>query len=411
MDSGTDSAAQAPTADGDDVFVFGSGAEEDDEGSCDSSVCFCCDNEGNKESPKREVKNKNYTEVFVVKDGHAAADSPICQGHLKDLAEHGGKITELTIQTEYASSKDRLSFTEDIVFPHLETLTLVCVEVDILHLTSENMPKLKSIDLSNLSDIILDLSLPELRSFNAEHSNLCGKENAFGLSISRCPKLEIIYTYKFRFLAGKNFCVLPSCTSLTLYRSECTESLEILYAPKLTDLSVRAAYHLHHLRLWDVPFATMEDVEMLVEREERALNLARKKTGAYEKSFKQLSKEEKIKWAIERNWVSDESEMEYMRDAFEESLERMFMVEYNAQSENLISSYLDIIRTRSPPPREKKCEECGAIPPRLKSSYYAVGASRLGFAAKNVRKRIGRADIRKSVARHSMVRIVCPRAM
>uniref|UniRef100_A0A0G4HEH0 Uncharacterized protein n=1 Tax=Chromera velia CCMP2878 TaxID=1169474 RepID=A0A0G4HEH0_9ALVE len=78
-----------------------------------------------------------------------------------------------------------------------------------------------------------------------------GFDNGFGLCMSSCPKLEKIHTYKFRMLSGENCLSLPNCTSLSLHRSECTESIQILHAPKLVDLNLQAAYEMKTVRVWD----------------------------------------------------------------------------------------------------------------------------------------------------------------
>ena len=56
---------------------------------------------------------------------------------------------------------------------------------------------------------------------------------------------------------------------LCSYRCECSDSLEILSAPKLTELSVRASYDLSNLRLEDFAAATVEDVERMCAAEEK----------------------------------------------------------------------------------------------------------------------------------------------
>lgn len=120
--------------------------------------------------------------------------------------------------------------------------------------------------LSTPSDdgLRFDLALPQLRKFCAQHVMVDGPGD-FGLSLSRCPRLEEVETYKFRCLSGDNFTILPACKRLSLYRSECTDSIEVLSAPKLESLSVRAAYSLRHVRLWDLPCEVLvEDVEVLV---------------------------------------------------------------------------------------------------------------------------------------------------
>ena len=106
----------------------------------------------------------------------------------------------------------------DIVLPSLVRLCLSCVYVRVLKLTSDNTPKLERIDLFNLTEdvSVFYLDLPELKYFSAEHTYINAARNSFGLSLSRCPKLEHVDTYKFRGMSGRNFCVLPNCESIDL---------------------------------------------------------------------------------------------------------------------------------------------------------------------------------------------------
>lgn len=123
-------------------------------------------------------------------------------------------MVSLSISGE--GSEEALSFAE-VRMPQLVDLTLGGVRIESLKLTSANMPSLRTLDLSSIDELALfDLELPELRMFTAEHTMLGGPDNSFGLSMSRCPKLERIYGYKFRYLSGRNFCVLPSCETITL---------------------------------------------------------------------------------------------------------------------------------------------------------------------------------------------------
>ena len=117
---------------------------------------------------------------------------------------------------EDGDGTDALSFAE-VRLPHLVDLVLAGVRIENLTLTSANMPSLRSLDLSCINELALfNLELPELRMFTAEHTYMGGPDNSFGRSMSRCPKLERIYGYKFRYLSGRNFCVLPSCETITL---------------------------------------------------------------------------------------------------------------------------------------------------------------------------------------------------
>ena len=200
-------------------------------------------------------------ELFTVDDSEATFHSHPTQSKFETFAKNHQQIVALHMSFE-SDDYPPLDFSR-ICLPNLQRLELRCVNVHLLQLTQTNTPSITSISLDNLTgEMGLHLELPELLSFSAEHTFVGGEashSNDFGLSISRCPKLKTIHTYKFRGLAGKNYCVLPSCESITLYRSECTDSLEILSAPKLTELNVRAAYGLDHLRVWDFSAASLAD--------------------------------------------------------------------------------------------------------------------------------------------------------
>ena len=216
------------------------------------------------------------TELFAVDENEATFHSHPTQLMFETFAKNNQQIEHLDMTFE-SGDYPSLDFSR-IHLPNLQHLTLTCVNVHILQLTSENTPSITSVSLDNLTgEMALRLELPELVSFSAEHSFVGGeasRPNDFGLSISRCPKLETIHTYKFRGLQGKNYCILPSCESITLHRSECTDSLEILSAPKLRELNVRAAYGLENLRVWDFSAATMADCIKLNTGESAALAAA-----------------------------------------------------------------------------------------------------------------------------------------
>ena len=123
-------------------------------------------------------------------------------------------------------------------FPALISLELTCVGLKSLTFTEHNTPLLEELTLSNVQGECcpFHLALPQLRVLDAEHTMLGERpidEGQFGLSLSRCPRLEAVRSYKFRCLGDCNYAVLPSLTSLLLHRSECTTHLDILYAPEL----------------------------------------------------------------------------------------------------------------------------------------------------------------------------------
>ena len=83
--------------------------------------------------------------------------------------------------------------------------------------------------------------------------------NCLGDSLTRCPKLQALSTYKFVYCHGFNFMVLPEMREMHLQRAEGLNALEILDAPKLQMINVQAAYELGRIRLYDFPAAKGED--------------------------------------------------------------------------------------------------------------------------------------------------------
>lgn len=82
------------------------------------------------------------------------------------------------------------------------------------------------------------------------------------LSLSRSPKLESFFGYKLWGLGvGRrkhaHIFVLPSCETLSFYRSDDLDHL-ILYAPRLKELNLQAAYSIESVRIIDtldvIPF-------------------------------------------------------------------------------------------------------------------------------------------------------------
>ena len=79
----------------------------------------------------------------------------------------------------------------------------------------DQLSLLEALSLSNISGRVcpFHLALPQLRSFFAEHTMLGEREvdaGQFGLSLSRCPRLETVDSYKLRYLGDVNYAVLPS---------------------------------------------------------------------------------------------------------------------------------------------------------------------------------------------------------
>ena len=90
------------------------------------------------------------------------------------------------------------------------------------------------------------------------------------LSLSRCPSLERVTTYKLWGLGADNYCVLPRLESLNLHRADCLEELDILWAPKLQSVNLQSCSSLRHFRLRNAPSARVSTVEQLIARTRQA---------------------------------------------------------------------------------------------------------------------------------------------
>ena len=195
---------------------------------------------------------------FVLNDDatRAIAEAHPTQAHLNALAcAHRDTLERIEISEESFDPPDDLDFTDIGMLPNLVRLSLDQVSARRLHFTKKNLPALESFTAINLlSPVDLYLDLPELELLDIQHTHNDSAHNAFGASLSRCPKLRRVSTYKFRFLSGSNFCVLPECETLSMWRSECTDRLEILHAPKLQTLNLQVrsrCLYLAHVRLTD----------------------------------------------------------------------------------------------------------------------------------------------------------------
>lgn len=229
---------------------------------------------------------------------------------------------------------DELDFSADgIHFPVLTHLSLSCVGMKSIAFTEANTPLLTALSLSSVIGECcpFHLALPRLRSLFAEHTALGERSidaGQFGLSLSRCPLLETVDSYKFRCLGGSNYAVLPSLVSLKLHRSECTEHLDILYAPRLRAVSLQAAYDLSGFKLRNLPDATLATVERVlarraaVEEEARAVVQAEEARWRDQTNLKALTKE-----ARQRGWIERRDKWRVAAEAPEREMDEMGMFE------------------------------------------------------------------------------------
>jgi len=285
------------------------------------SVCTLCEEQiKGKECP---ICRSDYLrepasgwEDLPINTASIELDEQPSQSELGRIASRFPGLVTLEIRAEYCDSPEELEFAE-VCFPALTRLTLSCVGLCSITFTEANTPLLQDLSLSNIEGSVCPfrLALPDLRTFDAEHSMLGERAidaGQFGLSLSRCPKLEHFKSYKFRCLGDINYCVLPSMKSMNFHRSECTTHLDILNAPQLTSISLQAAYELGDgFKLRNLPNADLATVENLIkarsEAEKKARNAATIEDNRWrdQSNVKALTKE-----AIRRQWIEDDDTWE-----------------------------------------------------------------------------------------------------
>ena len=200
-----------------------------------------------------------------------------------------------------------------VVFPALLELTLNSVHLKSITFNEINTPLLRALELHNAMGECCPfaLSLPHLQRFKAQHTMLGERivdAGQFGLSLSRCPKLEVFISYKFRMLGESNYLVLPSMRLMRLHRAECLSHLDIVYAPKLSELSLRSAWDCRDFKLRNVPSATADDVATLLVKLAEAREDAREAAVAEDSRWRAQGAAERRKLTREaqrRNWIRD----------------------------------------------------------------------------------------------------------
>ena len=240
-------------------------------------------------------------------------DSQPTQDELKRLAVRFPSLHTLEISVDYEDEPEELDFSDGVRFPALISLTLSCIGLRSITFTEANTPMLKRLSLSNILGSVcpFHLALPQLQSFSAEHTMLGERPidaGQFGLSLSRCPRLETVDTYNFRCLGDVNYAVAPSLRSLRLHRSECSSHLDLLYAPKLRDVSLQAAYELTGFKLRNIPTANLAMVEALLVARTQAQESAATEALAEDARWRDQSNQKALtKEARKRGWI-DRSE-------------------------------------------------------------------------------------------------------
>ena len=186
---------------------------------------------------------------------------PVAQWQLEALSASllGRCVTSLSFDPEYEDNLPVLDFCvdADIAFPALTSLNVTHQGIETINFLKREYPRLESISIeqpSNRKVTEINLDLPELVRFSLEFVTIFDA-STFAASLSRSPKLESVHFYKVWGLAvGRRSrahrLILPSCEDISFYRSDDLDHL-ILWAPRLTDLNLRAAYDLESVRLVD----------------------------------------------------------------------------------------------------------------------------------------------------------------
>jgi hypothetical protein len=198
------------------------------------------------------------------------------QQELEEIARRFSRLETLAIAHRIGEEPPRqqLNFATT-AFPSLKVLHLNSISVRSITFTATNTPQLESLSLFQLSGDCAPffLELPRLKTLNVQHVDLSSMREQdvgqFGLSLSRCPSLERVTTYKLWGLGADNYCVLPRLESLNMHRADCLEELDILWAPKLQSVNLQSCSSLRHFRLRNAP-STVSTVEQLIARTRQA---------------------------------------------------------------------------------------------------------------------------------------------
>ena len=219
---------------------------------------------------------ENQIEHFSVEDGAALGELVascedkegtftlnvafnMTQKQLENLANSnlGKNLKELDIQNEdYDDHLPVIDFTS-VKFPRLTSLSTYCQFIRTIHFTKENTPMLKTLNIEQsghqgMQYFLTDLPLLETMSFQFVTIH---DPRQFGPSLSRSPKLSYFSSYKLWGLSvgrrkNAHVLVLPSMDILDLYRSDDLDNMKI-WAPKMTELNLRACYAISYVQILD----------------------------------------------------------------------------------------------------------------------------------------------------------------
>ena len=167
------------------------------------------------------------------------------------------KLENLSVALDY-ESKTILDFGR-LYLPHLKSLDLSQINLSSFNLSNRNVPNLDCLSLENMTDDINKfnvMGLKKLTNLSINHVFI-NDSKGFEKFVWSSPNLESFTSYKCRGL-DKQIWYLPNIEEIDLHRAECLESLILLYVPKLTHLSVRAAYSCETIRIYNCPQITID---------------------------------------------------------------------------------------------------------------------------------------------------------
>ena len=189
---------------------------------------------------------------------------PMTQTLLREVSAStlGRSVTELEFSPEYDAHLPSIDLDDDAVrFPVLKSIDLTCQGLASIEFSEERTPLLEHLNIDQPCNgpysggLLLNFDLPELKHFALDHVTVDSEGCELSRSLSRSPKLESFFGNKVWGLGvGRrkhaHFLVLPSCETLSLYRSDDLDHL-ILYAPRLKDLNLQACYSIESVRIID----------------------------------------------------------------------------------------------------------------------------------------------------------------